>query len=236
MTAPTGTITFLFTDIEGSTTLAQQHPAELPALLARHHAILHEAIGATRRPPGHSGRSLWRSPASWVTRMPLPRSSGSSQWWQESEAITASRKACLGRAWRCASGRTPPPGSPSRSRRWGTWPGAGATGRPAREWLQKALAGFRGLEVSTVDTCPCLTGFAALGVSEKRLARGVSLLGAVKAECERTGRNITDIALLVYDETLGAARAQMEPQAFDAAWAAGRALTMDLAMDLASQG
>ncbi len=43
---PTGTVTFLFTDIEGSTTLAQQFPAELPALLARHHAILHQAIQA----------------------------------------------------------------------------------------------------------------------------------------------------------------------------------------------
>ena len=43
---PTGTVTFLFTDIEGSTTLAQQFPAELPALLARHHAILHQSIEA----------------------------------------------------------------------------------------------------------------------------------------------------------------------------------------------
>jgi len=31
---PTGTVTFLFTDIEGSTTLAQQYPAALPVLLA----------------------------------------------------------------------------------------------------------------------------------------------------------------------------------------------------------
>ena len=43
---PTGTVTFLFTDIEGSTTLAQQFPAELPALLARHHTILHQTIQA----------------------------------------------------------------------------------------------------------------------------------------------------------------------------------------------
>src|SRR5512136_49787 len=43
---PTGTVTFLFTDIEGSTTLAQQFPGELPALLVRHHAILREAIAA----------------------------------------------------------------------------------------------------------------------------------------------------------------------------------------------
>ncbi len=44
MALPTGTVTFLFTDIEGSTTLAQRYPAEMPALLARHHAILREAI------------------------------------------------------------------------------------------------------------------------------------------------------------------------------------------------
>jgi len=41
---PSGTVTFLFTDIEGSTKLAQEHPAEMPALLARHHEILNQAI------------------------------------------------------------------------------------------------------------------------------------------------------------------------------------------------
>src|SRR5512143_1390233 len=43
---PTGTVTFLFTDIEGSTDLAQQYPEALPALLAQHHAILQQAIEA----------------------------------------------------------------------------------------------------------------------------------------------------------------------------------------------
>ncbi len=43
---PTGTVTFLFTDIEGSTRLWQQHPDEMPAALRRHHALLHEAIAA----------------------------------------------------------------------------------------------------------------------------------------------------------------------------------------------
>jgi predicted ATPase/class 3 adenylate cyclase len=41
---PTGTVTFLFTDIQGSTDLAQKFPDALPALLARHHAILRDAI------------------------------------------------------------------------------------------------------------------------------------------------------------------------------------------------
>ena len=41
---PTGTVTFLFTDIEGSTNLAKQYPDALPALLTRHNTILREAI------------------------------------------------------------------------------------------------------------------------------------------------------------------------------------------------
>src|SRR6266498_3587924 len=41
---PTGTVTFLFTDIEGSTKLAQQYPDAMPALLARHHENLNQAI------------------------------------------------------------------------------------------------------------------------------------------------------------------------------------------------
>ncbi|HXQ33448.1 MAG TPA: adenylate/guanylate cyclase domain-containing protein, partial [Anaerolineales bacterium] len=41
---PSGTVTFLFTDIEGSTKLSQQYPEAMPALLARHNQILHQAI------------------------------------------------------------------------------------------------------------------------------------------------------------------------------------------------
>jgi predicted ATPase/class 3 adenylate cyclase/Tfp pilus assembly protein PilF len=43
---PTGIVTFLFTDIEGSTRLAQQYPDDLLALLTRHHAILNDAVKA----------------------------------------------------------------------------------------------------------------------------------------------------------------------------------------------
>lgn len=41
---PAGTVTFLFTDIEGSTKLWQQHPEKMHEALMRHHAILHESI------------------------------------------------------------------------------------------------------------------------------------------------------------------------------------------------
>lgn len=41
---PSGTVTFLFTDIEGSTKLAQGYSDALPVLLARHNEILNHAI------------------------------------------------------------------------------------------------------------------------------------------------------------------------------------------------
>ena len=44
MTLPSGTVTFLFTDIEGSTKLAQGHPDKWESLQQRHHAILQSAI------------------------------------------------------------------------------------------------------------------------------------------------------------------------------------------------
>src|SRR4030065_931559 len=43
---PTGTLTFLFTDIEGSTKLWQQYPDAMPDALACHHTILNKTITA----------------------------------------------------------------------------------------------------------------------------------------------------------------------------------------------
>ncbi len=44
MNRPTGTITFLFTDIEGSTKLWEQHPQAMRTALARHDVLMHQAI------------------------------------------------------------------------------------------------------------------------------------------------------------------------------------------------
>ncbi len=45
---PTGTVTFLFTDIEGSTQLWEQQPGAMREALARHDALLRQAIEAHR--------------------------------------------------------------------------------------------------------------------------------------------------------------------------------------------
>nr|CAA9217654.1 Transcriptional regulator, AfsR family [uncultured Armatimonadetes bacterium] len=43
---PSGTVTFLFTDIEGSTRMWEENAASMQGVLARHDALLHDAIAA----------------------------------------------------------------------------------------------------------------------------------------------------------------------------------------------
>ncbi len=48
MDNPSGLVTFLFTDIEGSTKLSQQYPYTLPAALERHHLIMQNAVESNK--------------------------------------------------------------------------------------------------------------------------------------------------------------------------------------------
>ena len=43
---PTGVVTLLFTDVEGSTRLWEEHPDVMPAVLAQHDALLRAAVEA----------------------------------------------------------------------------------------------------------------------------------------------------------------------------------------------
>src|SRR5689334_11990412 len=52
---PTGTVTFLFTDIEGSTTRWEQQPEAMRLALARHDALLRAAIHEHR---GHVVKTM----------------------------------------------------------------------------------------------------------------------------------------------------------------------------------
>lgn len=55
MSVPAGTVTFLFTDIEGSTRLWEEHPEAMRLALARHDALLREVIA---RHHGHVFKTL----------------------------------------------------------------------------------------------------------------------------------------------------------------------------------
>ena len=64
---PTGTVTFLFTDIEGSTKRWEAHPDTMRTALARHDANLRAPL---RRKVGMCSRR-WAMPS--AQRLPTPR-------------------------------------------------------------------------------------------------------------------------------------------------------------------
>ena len=55
MNLPTGTVTFLFTDVEGSTSLWEERPAEMRGALERHDALLRQAIESSN---GHLVKTM----------------------------------------------------------------------------------------------------------------------------------------------------------------------------------
>jgi class 3 adenylate cyclase len=59
---PTGTVSFLITDLEGSTRLWEEHPEAMHAALARHNEILREAIEPAGRCECAAGASCERVP------------------------------------------------------------------------------------------------------------------------------------------------------------------------------
>jgi class 3 adenylate cyclase len=56
---PTGTVTFLFTDLEGSTRLWEQHPEAMREALARHDELLREAV-ESRAVPEEDFAAAWQ--------------------------------------------------------------------------------------------------------------------------------------------------------------------------------
>jgi tetratricopeptide (TPR) repeat protein len=82
----------------------------------------------------------------------------------------------------------------------------------------------------------CLLGFAVLGVSEERGKRAVRLLAAADAL-----QNTTEVTLAVaeqaeFDQLVKGLRGNLGDEAFAAAWAEGRAMTLEQAIEYALVG
>lgn len=74
---PTGTVTFLFTDIEGSTILWEHFPAQMKEALSHHHAIMREAISL------HSGVLFETAGDSFVVAFSPPRAALEAALWAQ---------------------------------------------------------------------------------------------------------------------------------------------------------
>jgi tetratricopeptide (TPR) repeat protein len=81
-----------------------------------------------------------------------------------------------------------------------------------------------------------LESFAYLFMALNQAYRAVSFLGAAEASRERLGTPILPIERREYESSLAAAHAQLDEATFAKAWAEGRALAIEQAIELALQG
>ena len=88
---PTGTVTFLFTDIEGSTPLWEREPDQMRLALARHHAILRTTIanhgGHAYKTIGDAFQAAFALPAQAVAAALAAQRAFATQPWETSEPI-----------------------------------------------------------------------------------------------------------------------------------------------------
>jgi hypothetical protein len=80
-----------------------------------------------------------------------------------------------------------------------------------------------------------LESFAFIAIAQSQVQRAARLLGAAESLRERINTPMTALERSEYDQHVAALQAQMDEPAFAAAWAEGRALTMEQAVDYALQ-
>src|SRR6266508_3596870 len=88
---PTGTVTFLFTDIEGSTPVWEREPGQMRLALARHHAILRTTIadhgGHAYKTIGDAFQAAFALPAQAVAAALAAQRAFATQPWETSEPV-----------------------------------------------------------------------------------------------------------------------------------------------------
>ncbi|HET9221265.1 MAG TPA: tetratricopeptide repeat protein, partial [Roseiflexaceae bacterium] len=96
---PTGTVTFLFTDIVGSTRLWEQHAAAMRAALARHNAILRETVeshgGVIFKTVGDGICAAFASAPHALTAALTAQRTLSSESWADSQAVISNLQSAI---------------------------------------------------------------------------------------------------------------------------------------------
>jgi tetratricopeptide (TPR) repeat protein len=109
--------------------------------------------------------------------------------------------------------------------------------REAEQFLVASLTAVA--EMRDATACAgCLEAFAALALAAQRPRRAARLLGAATALRTRGGHTLAPAEQDVFDELVAEARNSLGPDAFDATWREGEALTFTekVAYALEAQG
>jgi tetratricopeptide (TPR) repeat protein len=77
--------------------------------------------------------------------------------------------------------------------------------------------------------------FAFIGIAQNQFDRAVRLLGAAEAWREQAGTPMTPDEQVDYQKQVAVVRAQMDAELFARTWVAGRALTMEEAIEYATE-
>ena len=107
-----------------------------------------------------------------------------------------------------------------------------ATSGKAASLLKKSLTLFRELGEKP-GIASCLAGVAAILEEQAQPEQSAQLLGATEALLETTGAVLWPADRIEYERDVSDLRAQLDEAAFDAAWAEGRAMTMEQAIETA---
>jgi non-specific serine/threonine protein kinase len=86
-----------------------------------------------------------------------------------------------------------------------------------------------------LELAQALEDFAVLAGRQREVGRAIRLLGAAEAFCETLGASPPVAVPVEYHRTVAEGRANLGEEAFAAAWAAGRALSVDEAVAYALQ-
>jgi hypothetical protein len=78
----------------------------------------------------------------------------------------------------------------------------------------------------TFDVFVCLEGVARVEALQGRPQQAARLLGASAAQRQGIGTHLTPITRADYDHAANAVRAELGAEAFDAAWTAGHATSL----------
>jgi tetratricopeptide (TPR) repeat protein len=105
----------------------------------------------------------------------------------------------------------------------------------ALELYRETITAFRdvGQRGAVAHQLEC---FAFIAIAQNQFDRGVRLLGAAEAWRERGGTSMTPEELVSYQKQVAIAGRQMDSELFSKTWAEGRALTMEQAIQYATEG